>query len=269
MQRAPVVLLVVGALLTACAAELPHQPTPVAVAERSPDQCARLLDPITKNTDLVRLFASLDGTYAGRRPEAAVETEKAALEREWGVDKVVMTLPLTSTYDEKKGVARFPTDPAEGDSIFIDTAARDATANTLGGYTLVTDPTNPVNERSYPAADALGPPTQPRVSRGFRYGLALVDLDPRAGGRSGNQWASAKGGLEVPLTPERARAGYGRLAVKIVAELVPPGILTGQEIHAATKTTGAWEVDLRYVTGRTVCAAIVTAVDGEAVKRLR
>ena len=65
------------------------------------------------------------------------------------------------------------------------------------------------------------------------------------------------------------QAGYGRLAVKIVAELVPAGILTGQEIHAATKTTGEWEVDLRNIAGRTVCAAIVTAVDGEMVKRLR
>ena len=247
MQRATVVLLSLGVLLAACASPPASPPNTAlaAAAGRTPGPCDLLLDPITKNTDIVELFYRLE------RQQPA------------GVDKLVITLPLTHTYDAQKGIAVFPTDPLQGDSIFFDPAARGAT-NTLGSYTLVTDPTNPVNEGSYPAAEAIGPPTQPRVSRGLRYGVALLDLDPRSGG-----WASGKGGLAVPLSQARAKEGYGRLSVKIVADLVPPGTLSGQEIHPATKTTGAWEVDLRYITGRTVCAAIVTGLDGEMVKRLR
>ena len=267
MQRATVVLLGLGALLAACASPPPIPASPTPVAGRAPDQCDLLLDPITKNTDIVELFYRLG---AGDRRTSGVETEKAALQRATGMDKVVFTLPLTYTYDAQRGIALIPTEPTQGDSIFFDRGASGAVAargatHTLSAYTLVTDPTNPVNEGSYPAVDTIGPPTQPRVSKGLRYGVALLDLDPRSGGH----WASGKGGLAVPLPPARAKEAYGRLAVKIVADLVPPGTLTGQEIHPATKTTGEWEVDLRYITGRTVCAAIVTAVDGEMVKRLR
>ena len=276
MQRATVVLLGLGALLAACASPSPTPPTPaLAVSERGADQCTLWLDPVTKNTDIVELFYRLDAAGRGTgadpaadpsdfRTLATVEMERAELQqRERGVDKVVITLPLTYTYDAARGVAQIPTEPLQGDSIFFDTVARGAT-NTLSSYTLVTDPTNSSNLGSYPTADAIGPPSQPRVSKGLRYGVALLDLDPRTGG-----WASGKGGLAVPLPQARAKEGYGRLAVKIVAELVPPGILTGQEIHPATKTTGEWEVDLRYITGRTVCAAIGTAVDGEMVRRVR
>jgi hypothetical protein len=258
MQRA-VVLLGVGALLAACASPPPGPATPTLVAMntpvagRAPDPCDLLLDPFTKNTDLVELFYRLDRGIL--RPEA-------------GGERVVITLPLTHTYDAEKGIAHIPTDPLQGDSIFFDAAAARGAANTLATYTLVTDPTSPINKGSYPAADTLGPPTQPRVSMGLRYGVALLDLDPR-GGASGTNWASAKDGMDVPLAPARAKKVSSRLSVKIVADLVTPGVLTGTEVHRATEKTGAWEVDLRYVAGRTVCAAVVTASDGEMVKRLK
>jgi len=262
MQRA-VVLLGVGALLAACASPPPGPAVPTLaaggspvvtgspVAGRVPDACDLLLDPFTKNSDLVELFYQLDRGIL--RPEA-------------GGERVVITLPLTNTYDAEKGIAHIPTEPLQGDSIFFDAAAARGAANTLATYTLVTDPTSPLNKGSYPAVETLGPPTQPRVSKGLRYGVALLDLDPRA---SGTNWASAKGGMDVPLAPARAKKVSSRLSVKIVADLVSPGVLTGTEVHRATEKTGAWEVDLRYIAGRTVCAAIVTSSDGEMVKRLQ
>lgn len=250
MHRA-LALVGLAALLASCASPEPAPTVALVperpVASRTPDPCDLLLDPVTKNTDIVDLYYRLDRRIL-----------------EPGADKVVVTLPLDHTWDAQKGVAVIPTDPLQGDMIFFDQAAQSGGASTLATYTLVTDATLPVNRGSYPAPQTLGPPGGPRVSKGARYGVALTDLDPRNGG-----WASAKGGLAVPLTPAQAKKGYGRLSVKIVAELAPTGILGGTEVHRATATTGEWEVELRYVAARTMCAAIVTASDGETVKRLK
>lgn len=254
-MKVAVFSLTIFATLAACTPASVDPPS-LAVAPPSPDlrpgECTTWLDPATKNTPVAPLYYKLSAD--------GFESARAA-----GIGQVIVTIPLSSTYDANKGVVHIPTDASQGDSIFFDPTPR-SSVNSLGSYTLATDWTIPANAGAGPGENSAGGASGMRASRGARYGVALLDVDPRRGGN----WVSARGGMNVPITPDRVRTTEARVSVKIVGHLVQPAILTGKEVHAAAPgAPGEWEMELRYLAISTDCAAIITSRDGEVLKRLR
>lgn len=117
---------------------------------------------------------------------------------------------------------------------------------------------------SYVGSNAFGATTTVAQYRGTEYGVALMEA------KQGESWAKQRDGVTIGVPPDQAQALKGRVGIKVVGKIVPPGWFEGVTGDSPTmRNPTDRSITARYVAINSTCAAVVDLGSGAVLRRLR